>query len=1107
MANTATIIIKLIDQASKVFKKIGSSSKQMADSIRTHSSSVQSLGVQFAAMGVAGLAAFALVTKAAADSEEALRKTMTMTGLQGAAYNKMFKNLDSYASQLAVNFGVAGKIINEAFYQVLSTGARAGTKDFEALTETAIRLNKVVGLDLSDAVEQTAGTLNTFGLRLRDAGKMADVFFKASREGATTVPQLYEAMKQAGPLARAMGLSLEETTAILTHFANQNIKGAEAGTTFRRVLTRLTAPTKEAMEAMAMLGVKVFSGGQKMRDTSEIIKDFIKKAKTLKKTELISMMTAWGIETKKANGKLRNMRDMIIDLGRSMKKEGMTEEAIDQMKAWGIQTHISAGKLRPIPDILKDFKVSLNKLSQEEQAHAVKAVAGQFAMAGFLKAINSNIDQIPKLTKSLKDSKNALILAEIEMKKGFNETLKRMGQIANETFKVIGKVVTNYLVPYMAAIEKAGLAMLEWAKANPVIVKIAVAIAAAGTAIALFLGIVLTAVGTFGLFVASIMTAAPVLLIIGKALLVLTPIVAAVIAVVAALYLAWENNFLGIRDIVASVIGAIKNIWNGLLEFFNQIILPFFDLLREKFRKIWDAVVEVWDEAIKSILPILDEFWKEIQQTFDEMKPYLEDFWKRFKEGWHKILMFVSPIIDKMIEIFKKDLMKFIQDWLVPALIVGINAIKKAFKVLSWIAINIIFPFVDALVLTGKDIAKFVGIWHDNAKKGLNKIKKLLFDFKVWYDQEFAGMFSGSLFEGGYDLPGSKGKTTQVNDDSSKKSSSSSGIQTATADYKKLKEAITKTGESIVLLSSQQKGLNAAQNMGNLLQNALTTSSGEFVEAGEKVTAEIGSMVKGLTSANAGQDAWNRHLFNSVGIFDNSKKSLLDYGLEVDGLKEKIDLSKVATSLFNKSTEKAGEAVKYTYEQLDKCTVKFAGNEKSAKTATDAIVGFRVKTEELGEPLNQASKKLGEQKNKIVKLYDPLVTIGKTFTWLGKIIKSTMESTTVTMNNNITAMITNIEQLKTSITSMIVSIQEAIKAMVDLQTQSESTPTTGGEPGVSPTKKSIVSFSQSRNSMTASKTPATITLQVGTLVADDSGLRKLSDVLHKFNLERQGRRA
>ena len=38
-------------------------------------------------------------------------------------------------------------------------------------------------------------------------------------------------------------------------------------------------------------------------------------------------------------------------------------------------------------------------------------------------------------------------------------------------------------------------------------------------------------------------------------------------------------------------------------------------------------------------------------------------------------------------------------------------------------------------------------------------------------------------------------------------------------------------------------------------------------------------------------------------------------------------------------------------------------------------------------------------------------------------------------------------------------------------------------------------------------TASPISLNIGTLVADDSGLRKLSDVLHKFNLERQGRRA
>jgi len=278
------ILLRWKDKASAQIKKAERAIDNLGESVDEVTEKTARLQLGFANLGKvgAGLTAFGLagaatlygVTRAAGTFQDTLRDTMTMTGLTGEAFEEMEKQLGGLALEMSTRFGMAASDINKSFYQVLSSGAKAGTKQFEALSESALMLAKVVGMEPAVAVESLSDALHSFEMDVKDAEKMADVFFKTSMLGATTVPQMAEAMKEASKVAVEMKIPLEDVAAVLTGFAGKGIKGAEAGTAFRMVMTKLAAPARDAREALAKLGVQVYdTTTKKMRPILDILKD------------------------------------------------------------------------------------------------------------------------------------------------------------------------------------------------------------------------------------------------------------------------------------------------------------------------------------------------------------------------------------------------------------------------------------------------------------------------------------------------------------------------------------------------------------------------------------------------------------------------------------------------------------------------------------------------------------------------------------------------------------------------------------------------------------------------------------------------------------------
>jgi len=183
----------------------------------------------FLKLGAAVGAGFAAVITPAALLDRQLRQTLTLTDATGDAFNRLSKQLQKDAMDMAEELSFSATEVAKAFYDVLSTGAQAGTKEFDALAVSALKMGKAVDLTPAESVKALSITVNAFAKSNLTAAQAADTFFTASKLVQTNVPELAEAMKQAGPVASQFGFDIASTTAIISGFAQSGFLGAQAG--------------------------------------------------------------------------------------------------------------------------------------------------------------------------------------------------------------------------------------------------------------------------------------------------------------------------------------------------------------------------------------------------------------------------------------------------------------------------------------------------------------------------------------------------------------------------------------------------------------------------------------------------------------------------------------------------------------------------------------------------------------------------------------------------------------------------------------------------------------------------------------------------------------
>lgn len=201
--------------------------------------------------------------KAGSDFESQMSRVQAISGATGSEFNK----LKEQAIQLGADTAFSSSQAAEGMENLAAAGFT--TSEIMDAMPGLLDLAAASGEDLASSSDIAASTLRGFGLEAADAAHVADVLAANANKTNSSVADTGEAMKYVAPLARAAGLSMEETAAAIGIMANAGIQGAQAGTTLRGAISRLSKPTKQMSECMADLGISFYDSEGNMKSLAE----------------------------------------------------------------------------------------------------------------------------------------------------------------------------------------------------------------------------------------------------------------------------------------------------------------------------------------------------------------------------------------------------------------------------------------------------------------------------------------------------------------------------------------------------------------------------------------------------------------------------------------------------------------------------------------------------------------------------------------------------------------------------------------------------------------------------------------------------------------------
>jgi len=366
------------------------------------------------------VAAAAAAVKVTADFDTSMSKVRALSG----ATAEEFEQLRNKAREM----GASTKYSAGEAADALSYMALAGwdTQQMIGGLDGVLNLAAASGMDLAQASDLVTDYLSAFGLQASDASRMADELAYAQANSNTTTQQLGDAFGNTAAQMHTAGQSMETTTAILEAFANQGLKGSEAGTALSAMVRDITQHMED--------------GAIKIGETT--------------------------IQVQDANGNFRNMIDILADV----------EEATDGMgsaeKSAALMTTFTARSVKGVSMALTEGTDNIR--GYEDELTNAGGTAKQMAevmqdnLTGQLTILKSQVQElgisfgdilVPKIRKAV-DWVQKQVDKFNKLDSSTKENIVKFGMLAAAAGPVL--LVTGKMVESVGKLVSTGGKVIEW---------------------------------------------------------------------------------------------------------------------------------------------------------------------------------------------------------------------------------------------------------------------------------------------------------------------------------------------------------------------------------------------------------------------------------------------------------------------------------------------------------------------------------------------------------------------------------------------------------------------------------------------------------------------
>ncbi|PGX99878.1 phage tail tape measure protein [Bacillus cereus] len=342
--------------------------------------------------------------------------------------------------------------------------------------EGALNLATAGELELGEAAEIASTALNAFKADHLSVADAANILSGAANASATDVRELKYGLSASSAVAAGAGMTFKDTATALAVFAQNGLKGSDAGTSLKTMLMRLNPTTKEAFKQMRDLGLITYNA---QAGFDFLVKNGITPV-SHSVTDIENSLGQYVMQlegVKKWNDKCdTTFRELAVS------SSFLSSKFYDQQ-----------GHIQSLENISGTLNESMKGLTDQQRSMALETLFGSDAVRGATilfkegaKGVNEMWDSMSKVT--------AADVAATKL-----DTLKGRITLLNSAFSTMKKTIGDALAPVISVFVAGLQKLVEGFNALPGPVQKAIAITGgivlALTAVATAIGVVLAAVG------------------------------------------------------------------------------------------------------------------------------------------------------------------------------------------------------------------------------------------------------------------------------------------------------------------------------------------------------------------------------------------------------------------------------------------------------------------------------------------------------------------------------------------------------------------------------------------------------------------------------------
>ena len=420
-------VTRMQNRVGKMTRSMERSFNRLNRGVRNFTDNVKKGAIAVTAALALSTGAMANVISTGAEFEQTLVAAAAKYPGEIRKGTEAFKQLEDAARKT----GATTEFTASQSAQALNFLAMAGFNAENSISAlpAVVDLATAAQVDLATATDIATDALGAFGLSTKDPAKLTknlarvnDVLVKTSISANTTLEQLFESMKKAGPIATTAGVSMETVAALIGTMANAGVKAEKAGTAVTNMMLNLTAPTSKATKALRRMGVEVLKADGSMRDVPDLLDSMENALSKLSDPQKIAMMESiFGREgLAGVTNVVKAGSKAFTEFRKSINEAGGTSKTVASVMRDTLQ-----GRLNSLKSAVEGVKISIFSMTEGPLSDVIVRMtdwvrANEDLIAskigGFLALVLNNLDAIGSALLAIGKGVAAVIALGIALK-------------------------------------------------------------------------------------------------------------------------------------------------------------------------------------------------------------------------------------------------------------------------------------------------------------------------------------------------------------------------------------------------------------------------------------------------------------------------------------------------------------------------------------------------------------------------------------------------------------------------------------------------------------------------------------------------------------------